>query len=267
MPPLVTSSSESAGRRPCSDSILAASASRVPVSPRVGAYWKAATSPFSASSATICAVRCRGNVLGSGSPPAKEITSGIAVSASTASMPPPTSPRVRAAKSCSHPGFAVVAMRSTLGRAGEAVDGGDQLFGLLPRRTLVARGERVRDAVPDVGVEDAEREALERGRHGSDLREHVDAVAVVLDHLLDPTHLALDPVQALDERALVGVVTVDARFLGRAHADGAPSVRALRKRRRRRLFVTTKTLEAAIAAAATIGFSSPATASGTAATL
>ncbi len=40
-----------------------------------------------------------------------------------------------------------------------------------------------------------------------------------------------------------------------------------RTRRRRRLFVTTKTLEKAIAAEATIGLSSPATASGMAATL
>ena len=45
MPPLVTSSSSSAGRDPCSDSSRAASTSRVPGSPCVGAYWNADASP------------------------------------------------------------------------------------------------------------------------------------------------------------------------------------------------------------------------------
>ena len=48
--------------------------------------------------------------------------------------------------------------------------------------------------------------------------------------------------------------------------DNAPS-RTLRNRLRRRLFVTTKRLDAAMQAAAIIGFSTPATASGIAATL
>src|SRR5205809_231966 len=101
-------------------------------------------------------------------------------------------------------------------------------------------------------VQDPQREALERGRHGGDLREHVDAVAVLLDHPLEPTHLSLDAVQPLDQRVIVIAVL---------HA------RTLRNRRRRRELVTTKRLEPAIAAAATIGLSRPATASGTAATL
>jgi hypothetical protein len=108
--------------------------------------------------------------------------------------------------------------------------------------------------VLDVVVEDPEREALERGRDRGDLRQHVHAIAVFLDHALDPAHLALDAVEALDERLLPLVVA------GFAH-------RTLRNRRRRREFVTTKRLENAIAPAAIIGFRSPATASGTAATL
>ena len=106
-------------------------------------------------------------------------------------------------------------------------------------------------------VEDAEGEALERRVHGGDLREDVDAVAVVLDHPLDPAHLALDPVQALDQLFLVLRVAV-------CHQT---SSRMLRKRRSRSEFVTTNRDEPAIAAAATIGLSSPATASGIAATL
>lgn len=45
------------------------------------------------------------------------------------------------------------------------------------------------------------------------------------------------------------------------------SVEAARKARRRRLFVTTSTLDSAIAAPASIGFSSPSAATGIASTL
>ena len=125
----------------------------------------------------------------------------------------------------------------------------------------VAGRERVRDAVADVILEELHRDALQRGRHGGDLREDVDAVALVLDHPLDAPHLTLDAVQALDQRVLLRDVAV-------GHAV-SPSVasRRLRKRRSRRLLVTTNRLELAIAAAATIGLSRPATASGIAATL
>ena len=91
--------------------------------------------------------------------------------------------------------------------------------------------------------------------------------AVVGDHPLDAAHLSLDPVQPLDERVLlvvVAVVVLGVRVVRRAHP--IPSL-VLAKRRSRRLLVTTKMLEPAIAAAAIIGFRSPATASGIAATL
>src|SRR5581483_11290505 len=153
---------------------------------------------------------------------------------------------------------------SRLARAREAVHGLEQLAALRPCLLGVPGRERRCHAVVHVLVEDAEGEAVERRRHGGDLREHVDAVAVVLDHPLDPAHLPLDAVQPLDERGLVLRVAVDAALLGAAHR---PSSRDVRKRRRRRLFVTTNREEAAIAAAATIGSSRPATASGMAATL
>src|SRR6516162_7413226 len=110
----------------------------------------------------------------------------------------------------------------------------------------------------DVVVEDPETEALEGRRDRADLREDVDAVAILGDHLLDAAHLALDPVQALDQSFLFGVVAVVGLLVyGRAHV-AAPSL-ALRNRRRRKLLVTAKMLEAAIAAAAMIGFRRPAT--------
>src|SRR6266511_651567 len=138
-----------------------------------------------------------------------------------------------------------------------------ELVALRLRR--IARGQRARHAVPHVVVEDLERQRLEGGIHRGDLRDDVDAVAVVLDHPLDAADLPFDSVETLDERVLVLGVAV---FVRLRHAV-APSVvcRALRKRRNRRLFVTTNRLEAAIATAATIGLSKPATASGTAATL
>src|SRR5215217_1155313 len=98
----------------------------------------------------------------------------------------------------------------------------------------------------DVVVEHLEREAFEGRLDGSDLREDVDAVAVVLDHPFDAAHLALDPVESLRQHFLVVAVL---------HAAS----RALWNRRSRSELVTTNTLENAIAAAATIGLSSPAT--------
>src|SRR2546427_5080978 len=114
-------------------------------------------------------------------------------------------------------------------------------------------------------VEHPERERLERRVHGGDLRQDLDAVAVVLDHPLDTAHLALDAVQALDQRVLVLRVAVDGTLGDVAHGFVLSLTRS--KRRRRRLFVTTKRLDAAIAAGAIIGLRSPATASGIAATL
>src|SRR5687767_14975910 len=153
--------------------------------------------------------------------------------------------------------WAVVARGQCSGLAdpGEPLDGGQQLLALLRCGLLVARLEGVLHAVPDVLVEDLQRDALEGLGDRADLGEPVHAVAVVLDHLLDPADLALDAAQALAERFLVVAVAV------------VGHVRTLLNRRRRREFVTTKIDENAIAAAATIGLSRPATASGIAATL
>jgi hypothetical protein len=49
--------------------------------------------------------------------------------------------------------------------------------------------------VAHVLVEEPEPDALQRLRHRDDLREHVDAVLVVVDHALEAAHLALDAAQ------------------------------------------------------------------------
>src|SRR6187401_969984 len=149
--------------------------------------------------------------------------------------------------------------RVSLADPSEAVHGFEELLALRLRFGCIARREGARDAVVHVVIEDLEGEALERRVHGSDLREHVDAIAVVLDHPLDAAHLALDPVEPANQRFLVLGIAV--RVL--AHAAS----RTEWKRRSRSELVTTNTLEKAIAAAATIGFRRPAIASGIAATL
>ena len=93
MPPLVTISSSSSGRR--SRLSRDAIASRVPASPCVGAYWKALES----SSAINEATRSDGNVRGSGNPPANEIRSGLASSPRMAAIPSPEPDLVRSANS------------------------------------------------------------------------------------------------------------------------------------------------------------------------
>ena len=96
-----------------------------------------------------------------------------------------------------------LAAEDALAHAREAVHGLEELLALRLRFRRIAGGERAGDAVVHVVVEDPEGEALERRVHRGDLREDVDAVAILLDHPLDPAHLALDAVEPADERVLV----------------------------------------------------------------
>src|SRR5215210_1520209 len=93
-----------------------------------------------------------------------------------------------------------------LPRLREALDRGEELLALLRRHLRVPRGKRVVDAVGDVVVENLERHPLEGVPYGADLRQDVDAVAVLVDHPLDPAYLPFYPVQALLERAFVVTV-------------------------------------------------------------
>jgi hypothetical protein len=51
-------------------------------------------------------------------------------------------------------------------------------------------------------IDEAHADALERLCHGADLGEDIDAVRVLIDHALDPAHLAFDPFQACREFVL-----------------------------------------------------------------
>ena len=97
-------------------------------------------------------------------------------------------------------------VRHGLARLREAVHRREQLLRALGRQLVVPGRDRPGDAVVDVVVEELEGEALEGGSNGADLRQHVDAVTVVLDHPLDASHLPLDPVQPLHHRGLVVAV-------------------------------------------------------------
>ena len=99
-----------------------------------------------------------------------------------------------------------------LAAAHEAADGRHQ----LGRAVLALAGVRAHDAVPRVVVQQPERDLVQRGLHRADLRDHVDAVTVVLDHAFDAAHLALDPAQPFQELLLRGGVA--ARICGVSHA-------------------------------------------------
>src|SRR5215213_3679358 len=146
---------------------------------------------------------------------------------------PTTSPITQPVKQCT---VAVKAarFRSWSACACKALHRGEQLAAFLRGLLRIARRQRVGDAVVDVFVQELEGEALERGVHGGDLREDVDAVPVVVHHPLDPADLSLDSMQPLRQDRLVVAVL---------HAASLP----LWNRLSRKLFVTTKSDETAIA--------------------
>src|SRR4029079_3321734 len=79
----------------------------------------------------------------------------------------------------------------------QPADGAHQLVGLVGRfaRAAVALDQ----AVARVTVQEAERDLVQRRLDGGDLRQDVDAVAVLVDHARDAADLALDAGQALIE--------------------------------------------------------------------
>src|SRR5215210_7766601 len=83
----------------------------------------------------------------------------------------------------------------------QAPDGAHHLVGQLLRGPGAVALD---DAVLHVLVEQAERHLVECGLDRADLRQHVDAVAVVIDHLLDAPGLALDALEAGEDLGLGG---------------------------------------------------------------
>ena len=59
----------------------------------------------------------------------------------------------------------------------------------------IARGDRALDAMGDVVAQDLLADAAQRGAHRRNLRDDVDAIAVLLDHAHETAHLAFDPLQ------------------------------------------------------------------------
>ncbi len=81
------------------------------------------------------------------------------------------------------------------------------LFGLL---FLMGVGG-AKDAVGGMLVEQSERNLVKGGLDCGDLREHVDAVPILVDHLLDAADLALNALQARAELILGGAVAARRR--------------------------------------------------------
>src|ERR1700722_15382238 len=77
-----------------------------------------------------------------------------------------------------------------------------QLGDLAPLLGLIARRDRLFDAMGGVIGEDFLFGAAQRRAHRRKLRDDVDAIAVVLDHAREPTNLALDPLQPFQHRCL-----------------------------------------------------------------
>ena len=78
---------------------------------------------------------------------------------------------------------------------------------------------RVRDAVPQMLLQELEREGLQGLGGGGDLGEYVDAVDVLVDHPLEAADLALDPAQPLEVLVLLLVVAVHAVRRGGARSS------------------------------------------------
>jgi hypothetical protein len=62
----------------------------------------------------------------------------------------------------------------------------------------------------DVLIEQPDSHGAQRRRSGIDLSEDVDAVRVIGDHSLQPSHLALDPGETIEVFGLVQRVTAHA---------------------------------------------------------
>ncbi len=62
------------------------------------------------------------------------------------------------------------------------------------------------NAMTDVGVEQAEPDAVEGTVDGGDLRKHVDAVALFVDHAREPANLPFDAPESVQDGRPVGAV-------------------------------------------------------------
>src|SRR6266545_7107569 len=77
-----------------------------------------------------------------------------------------------------------------------------QLFNFSALISLTARGNRTLHAMCDVVAQDLLFHTSERCAHRRNLRDDVDAIAILVDHPRDAAHLALDPAQSLGAQCL-----------------------------------------------------------------
>src|SRR5438477_4098027 len=73
---------------------------------------------------------------------------------------------------------------------GEPGDGGEELLHLLVARTLL---DAVADTAANVLVQELDADGSQRCRRGGDLGKDVGAVPILINHALQPAHLAFDP--------------------------------------------------------------------------
>jgi hypothetical protein len=94
----------------------------------------------------------------------------------------------------------------------------------LGGRDVAALDRRLGDAVRQVVFQQAQRHRLQRPRRRRHLGQDVDAVLVVLDHLLQAADLALDPAQPLEVPVLARGVSVHAAPSAARSRDRAATV-------------------------------------------
>lgn len=75
----------------------------------------------------------------------------------------------------------------------------DQFRRLLALLGDIAGDDRVFDAMVEMVLQEVRFHARERGANGAQLREDIEAIALVLDHLRDTAHLPFDAAQAIDQ--------------------------------------------------------------------
>src|SRR5215475_2408733 len=110
--------------------------------------------------------------------------------------------RRRACQSRATSGAIPSSSPNPVGLSVRAADYIHQFRDLFPLIGLVAAGNGVLDAMSDMIAQHLLLDAAERGAHRGDLRDDVDAVAVLVDHFRQAPNLAFDPAEPLLNRCL-----------------------------------------------------------------
>src|SRR5579862_1645711 len=175
---------------------------------------------------SACSIRWRGTNACTAPERPKPSTSGHRVSQNMKNPSRRLRPTHTTADAARGTAMAVVtgpSRRRVPSRPHEPGDGG-RGFGHLLVGRRPARRERVAHAVAEVVAEQLDGDGLQGLGDGRHLRQHINAVAVVLDHPLQAAHLSLDPPEAVEDGGLVA--RVPGRTRGR-RVGALPGVVAL----------------------------------------